>query len=208
MNDGLGFIHRFHPAADASAPVLLLLHGTGGSEDDLIEVGRKLCPRAALLSPRGKILENGMPRFFKRLAEGVFDEEDLIARSHELDAFVAAAVVHYGLEGRRIVAVGYSNGANIAAGMLLLTPGRLAGAALLRAMVPLVPAEIPDLRGLPVMLVSGRADPLVPVENAGRLEAMLIGAGADLAMQWSLGGHQLSAAELEAVRIWLAEKFP
>lgn len=120
---------------------------------------------------------------------------------------MAAAVSHYGLEDRRLIAVGYSNGANIAAGMLLLTPGRRAGAVLLRAMVPLVPTDLPDLRGLQVMLVSGRGDPIVPIENVERLEAMLRSAGAELAMQWSLAGHQLTAAELEAVRVWVAENF-
>ena len=137
------FIHEFVPGS--SNRTLLLLHGTGGNEHDLIPLGRELDPNAALLSPRGKVLENGMPRFFRRLAEGVFDLEDLQKRTHELADFVAAAADRYDIGNKNIVAVGYSNGANIAASTLLLRPEILAGAILFRAMIPLEPEERPDL---------------------------------------------------------------
>src|SRR5919106_2243449 len=145
----LGFVHRFLPGAP-SLPVLLLLHGTGGDESDLLPLGEALLPGAARLSPRGKVLENGMPRFFRRLAEGVFDLDDLRRRTQELADFVEAAAAAYGLGERRPVAVGFSNGANIAAAMLLLRPGVLSGALLIRPMVPLVPDTLPDLGGMPV----------------------------------------------------------
>jgi predicted esterase len=202
----LNFIHRYVPG-DANAPVLLLLHGTGGSENDLLDLGRSLLPGASLLSPRGKILEHGMPRFFRRLAEGVFDEPDLIARSHELADFVGAAVQEYGLAGRKVIALGYSNGANIAASTLLLRPGTLQGAVLLRSMVPLVPEKTPALNGVPVLLASGKTDPIVPVENVERLAKMLREAGAEVDLRWSPAGHQLTSPELAVAKEWLAEKF-
>jgi predicted esterase len=206
--DSLGFVHRFLPAPSWSAsPVLLLLHGTGGNEDDLLELGRNLLPGAALLSPRGKILENGMPRFFRRLAEGVFDEKDLIRRTHELADFVEVAAKQYQFDSGRVVAVGYSNGANIAASMLLLRPEILSGAVLFRAMVPLEPEALPDLSGRPVLLAAGRNDPIVPPENAEQLAAIFQKAGADVSMQWVEGGHQLTAAELELAKRWLQEAF-
>ena len=191
-------IHRFVPGA---GPVLLLLHGTGGDETSLLDLGRGLCPGAALLSPRGSVLENGTtPRFFRRLAEGVFDEKDLVQRTHEL--------AEYGFDAGNVVAVGYSNGANIAASTLLLRPDTLRGAVLLRAMVPLVPAIPPALGGTPVFLASGRHDPIVPAENVERLAAMLRQAGADVSLRWSEGGHPLASAEIDAARAWLAKTFP
>src|SRR5438093_4095070 len=131
------FIHQLVPGN--SKRTLLLLHGTGGNERDLIPLGHDLDPNASLLSPRGKVLENGMPRFFRRLAEGVFDLEDLQKRTHELADFVVSAAEHYKIDIKHIVAVGYSNGANIAASILLLRPEVLSAAVLFRAMVPLVP---------------------------------------------------------------------
>src|SRR5687767_12070839 len=148
----LSFVHQFLPAKAEGAPTLLLLHGTGGDEHDLLDLGRALNPRAALLSPRGQVLENGMPRFFRRLAEGVFDLDDLRQRTHNLAAFVAHASEAYQFDPQRVIAVGYSNGANIAASALLLHPQVLAGAVLFHAMVPLVPKELPDLRGVPVFM--------------------------------------------------------
>ena len=187
--------------------MLLLLHGTGGNEYDLLHVGRNLRSGAALLSPRGKLLENGMPRFFRRLAEGVFDEKDLVRRTHELADFVRAAAKQYQFDANRVVAVGYSNGANIAASMLLLRPEILSGAVLFRAMVPLIPEKLPDLSGRPVFLAAGRNDPIIPAENTEQLAAMLKEAGAEVSLQWSEGGHQLSAAELEEAKDWLAKAF-
>ena len=187
--------------------MLLLLHGTGGNENDLLDLGHNLLPGAALLSPRGKILENGMPRFFRRLTEGVFDEEDLIRRTHELANFVRAAAKQYQVDAKKVVAVGYSNGANIAASMLLLRPEILSGAVLFRAMVPLMPEKQPNLSGRPVFLAAGRHDPIILPENTERLATMLTAAGADVSLRWSEDGHQLNAAEIEEAKRWLAKAF-
>jgi phospholipase/carboxylesterase len=207
----LGFVHRLVPADEAvgsPAPALLLLHGTGGDEDDLLPLGRALAPGWALLSPRGKVLENGAPRFFRRLAEGVFDLDDLVARTHELADFAAAAVERHGLDRGRIVAVGFSNGANIAASLLLLRPGTLAGALLLRAMVPLEPEQAPDLSGIAVLMAVGARDPLVPRDSTRRLAELLEEAGAEVAVHVEQGaGHGLAQGDLEAARGWLAERF-
>ncbi len=203
-NERLGFIHRFVPAEDSEAPTLLLLHGTGGDENDLLPLGRMLDERAALLSPRGKILEHGMPRFFKRLAEGVFDHEDLIKRTHELAGFVEQAVSEYDLDPEGIFAAGFSNGANIVASLLLLHPDLLAGAILLRAMVPFEPETPPDLSGTPVYLAAGRSDTLVPPENTEWLAELLREAGAEVTLDWQPGGHGIGRAEIEAARGWLA----
>lgn len=198
-----GFAHRFIPAESDAPETLLLLHGTGGNEDDLLPLGRMLYAGAALLSPRGRVLENGMPRFFRRLAEGVFDEEDLVRRTHELAGFVEEAREEYVLG--RIWAAGFSNGANIAASLLLLRPGLLAGAVLLRAMVPFEPEILPDLAGAPVYLAAGRSDPIVPPENTERLAELLQSAGADVTFDWQPGGHGIGRTEIEAARRWLAD---
>jgi predicted esterase len=197
----LGFEHRFLPGAPG-LPVLLLLHGTGGDENDLLPLGEALLPGAPRLSPRGKVLENGMPRFFRRLAEGVFDLEDLRARTHELADFVAAAGTAYDLAGRKPVAVGLSNGANIAASLLLLRPGTLGGALLIRPMVPLVPEALPDLGGVPVQINAGQVDPLVPPPQSEALAKLLTDAGASVKLRWIAGGHALTREDLEAGKEW------
>lgn len=197
----LGFVHTFVPGR--SVRTLLLLHGTGGNENDLIPLGRELDPNANLLSPRGKVLENGMPRFFRRLAEGIFDEEDLIRRTHELADFIEQAATKYNLNRQNVFAVGYSNGANIAASLLLLRPKTLSGAALLRAMVPLVPEKLPDLEGIPVLLAASRYDPIIPTDEALELATMLRKAGADVGVSWDDGGHGLARETIEAARRWL-----
>src|SRR6266566_2366442 len=172
------FIHEFVPGT--SERTLLLLHGTGGNERDLIPLGRELDSSAGLLSPRGKVLENGMPRFFRRLAEGVFDLEDLTKRTNELADFVAAAAQHYGFASDNVISVGYSNGANIAAGVLLLRLGILRGALLFRAMVPLVPENLPDLSSVDVWIGAGDQDPIIPASEAQRLAKLFRDAGADV----------------------------
>jgi len=203
MTTRIDFIHRFEPAsAGTSGSTLLLLHGTGGNENDLLPVGRAVAPGAALLSPRGHVLENGMPRFFRRLAEGVFDHEDLVARTHELADFVADAAKRYGFDAKRVFAVGFSNGANIAGSMMLLRPETLAGAVLLRPMVPFEPKTPPDLRGRRALVAAGKADPIVPLEQSERLAVILREAGADVTLHWSPGGHTLDRADLAAAAAW------
>jgi phospholipase/carboxylesterase len=199
----LSFIHRFEPATAPNRPPLLLLHGTGGDENDLLGLGRTIAPGSALLSPRGKILENGMPRFFRRLAEGVFDEEDVKFRANELADFVAEARKAYGLEAP--VALGFSNGANIAAAMLMLRPEALSGAALLRAMVPLSGAQQVDLSGKRVLMISGAMDPIIPADNAKRLAASLSASGADVQHEVLPTGHNLSQTDLQLLVKWFAE---
>jgi len=205
VGDVGGFVHRFVAPSEAPAPTtLLLLHGTGGNEDDLVPLGRMLAPGAALLSPRGQVMEGAMPRFFRRLAEGVFDLDDLTHRTHELADFVAAAAGHYRFDPARVVAVGFSNGANIAASALLLRPGVLGAAILFRPMVPLVPDPLPDLTGTPVFIGAGRADSVVPAPDTERLADLLGSCGAAVTLRWQPGGHGLGTADVEAARDWLS----
>jgi predicted esterase/catechol 2,3-dioxygenase-like lactoylglutathione lyase family enzyme len=207
--DALGFIHRYLPPAAGAEPAgsttLLLLHGTGGDEDNLVSLGRALLPGAGLLSPRGKVLERGMPRFFRRLAEGVFDQEDLARRTGELADFVEAAATTYSLRRDGIVAVGFSNGANIAASLLLRRPGVLRGAVLLSPMVPFEPRTPPDLAGTAVFIGAGRADTMVPQSQVIRLAEILREAGADVTLHWEAGGHEISPGVVSAAREWLAQ---
>ncbi|MDO9425256.1 MAG: alpha/beta hydrolase [Methylobacterium sp.] len=198
----LAFVHHFEAATVADRPPLLVLHGTGGDESDLLPLGREVAPGSALLSPRGPVLENGMPRFFRRLAEGVFDEDDVRQRAADLAAFVGQARTAYGLPAP--VALGFSNGANIAAAVLLLHPGVLAGAVLLRPMRPLAVLPEPDLTGLPVLMLSGALDPIVPEANARALADRFRASGAVVQHTVLPVGHGLSRADLAAVRTWLA----
>jgi phospholipase/carboxylesterase len=200
------FIHDFVPGS--SSRTLLLLHGTGGNERDLIPLGRELDPNATLLSPRGKVLENGMPRFFRRLAEGVFDLEDLKYRTNELADFVTAAAQHYGFSTDQLVAVGYSNGANIAASMLLLRPEIMRAAILFRAMVPLIPDKLPDLSSVRVWIGAGDQDPIVPASETKRLVELFRRAGADVTIRFANAGHGLTNDDLDAARQWLGELKP
>jgi phospholipase/carboxylesterase len=198
------FIHEFIPGI--SDRTLLLLHGTGGNEHDLIPLGRELDSNAAFLSPRGKVLENGMPRFFRRLAEGVFDLEDLKKRTNELADFIKAAAKHYNLAADRIVAVGYSNGANIAASLLLLRPETLRAIVLFRAMVPLVPEQLPDLSSVRVWIGAGDQDPIIPASEAQRLVELLRRAGADVTIRFANASHALTEADVKTARRWLEER--
>lgn len=200
--DEPSFIHRFVPGT--AARTLLLLHGTGGDETDLLDVGRALDPEASLLSPRGRVLENGAPRFFRRFAEGVFDEEDVIFRAKELAAFVEAAASHYHFDPSRVTAVGYSNGANIAAATLLLGVYRLSEAVLFRAMVPLSKIDVPQLKGLRVLIAAGGLDPIAPPAMAERLAQLCESAGADVTLEIQPAGHELTAADLNIAREWLS----
>lgn len=206
MNSSLthDFKHVFVPGK--SGRTLLLLHGTGGNEMSLISLGQALDPDAALLSPLGKVLENGMPRFFRRLAEGIFDEEDLIHRTHELADFISLTSIQYAFDPKQLFAVGYSNGANIAGGLLLLRPESLGGAALLRPMVPLVPNPLPDLSNVPVLISAGNHDPIVAREEAGELGALLQRCGAQVSTEFEEAGHGLTEHTIKTTQSWLAER--
>ena len=208
MTQDLGFDHRYLPGADESGPTLLLLHGTGGNEEDLIPLGQELLAGAAILSPRGKVSEYGAPRFFRRLAEGVFDHEDLLFRTHELAAFVEAAADEYGFDPSRIVAVGYSNGANVAASTILLHPRLLRAAVLFRAMVPFEPEAPPDLSGMPVFVAAGRMDRMIAPDNTQRLVDILTEAGADVDLRWRNVGHPLTYEEVGEAKEWIAGILP
>ena len=214
----LGFVHRFIPSDKSSrggtserlskgraqSTTLLLLHGTGGNEEDLIPLGQQIAPGAAILSARGKVLENGMPRFFRRLAEGVFDIEDLKFRTYELADFVQQASKVYGFDLEHLVAVGYSNGANIATSELLLRQAILASAILFRPMVPLVPDVMPDLSTKHVFISAGLHDPIVSRQETKNLFTLLKKAGvADISINWQNSGHELISEEIRNAKDWL-----
>jgi phospholipase/carboxylesterase/glyoxalase family protein len=201
------FAHQYVPApSGGDAVTFLMLHGTGGTEHDLLHVGPLLDEGAGMLAPRGEVLENGMPRFFRRIAEGVFDPDDLHARTIELADWVRVAAQAYGFDRRRIVAVGYSNGANMAASLLLLEPHLLAGAVLFRPMVPLEPERMPHLKGVAVFVAAGRADRTMAAQQPESLVMLLHRAGADVALHWDNAGHVVDPREYGAARDWLRRR--
>lgn len=200
-----GFIHVYEPGSGDST--LLLLHGTGGDESDLLPLGRQLAPAANLLSPRGKVLEAGMPRFFRRLAPGELDIPDLRFRTDELAAFIRESAGHRGFDPDRTIAVGLSNGANIAASLLMMHPGLIGGACLLRPMLPYPPPSDLDLDGTRVLIASGGKDPMVAAEEPGELAEAFEAAGAEVELRLDpAAGHGLTQGDLEAARTWLQQK--
>lgn len=199
----LGLAHRYLPADRAGQPTLVLLHGTGGNEDDLLPLGRRLAESAGLLSPRGAVSENGMPRWFRRLAEGVFDQADLAERTDELADFLADAARAYGFGEDRVIAVGFSNGANIAASLLLRRPEALRAAVLFAPMVPFEPEALPDLSHAGVFVSAGRVDPICPPEQAERLVELLSDAGAAVTLRWHDGGHAVDPDHVDQADDWL-----
>jgi len=201
----LGFVHVFVPAEKLNSPPLLLLHGTGGDERDLLPLGRELWPGAPLLGVRGKVVENGMPRFFRRFAEGVFDVEDLKFRTEELVQFIDVASERFEFSKKRLIVVGYSNGANIAASLIIIHPHYLAAAVLFRAMVPFVPELIRDLSHLSVFMGAGRLDPIVPSGQVEELAAIFESGGADVTISWRQGGHELGEDDVRAAKTWLSK---
>jgi len=194
--------HVFRQGKDSKKPTLLLLHGTGGNELDLLPLAEKIDEEASVLSVRGNISENGMPRFFKRLAEGVFDEEDLIYRTKELNEFLDARAEEYAFDRKNIVAIGYSNGANIAASLLFHYEHALKGAILHHPMVPRRGIELPDLVGKSVFIAAGINDPICPPEEPKELQMLLEKANANVHIHWENRGHQLTAEEIDAARKW------
>ncbi len=199
------FVHLFVPGTRAGAHTLLLLHGTGGDENDLLPLGRMLDPAAAMLSVRGKVLENGMPRFFRRIAEGVFDLDDLRARTDELAMFLPEAAAEHGFDAAALVAVGYSNGANIAASLLLQSGAPLAGAILLRCMVPYEPGPGASRAGTRVLVCQGRMDPIIPAEHGQRVAELLQARGAEVTLHVEDAGHGLERGDIETARAWLSD---
>jgi predicted esterase len=204
VNDDFGFIHRFVPGEDASVETLLVLHGTGGNENDLIGIGQAIAPGAAILSPRGNVLENGAPRFFKRIAEGVFDPKEVRSRGEELARFIRAAAVTYRLDPSRIFALGYSNGANIASTVMLIEPGAIQASILLRPMVVYQPPEKSDLSGSSVFISAGRMDPIVPTASVEHLAKLFRSANADVTLKWQLAAHNLVPTEVREAAEWFA----
>jgi predicted esterase len=204
----LSFTHIYRPPTAPGAATLLMLHGTGGNEHDLVPLAAELLPGAGVLSPRGKVLERGMPRFFRRLSEGVFDIEDLKQRSAELADFVQEASKHYRFDATRVTAVGFSNGANIAGSLVLLRPGVISRAVLYRAMVPLVPDPLPVAASTSVLISNGRVDPLVPVAETERLASLFRAAQINVSVVWQQAGHQLVHDDITNARAWLEHEDP
>ncbi|MFC5601892.1 alpha/beta hydrolase [Sporosarcina koreensis] len=199
--------HIFKQGTDNSKPTLLLLHGTGGTEQDLLPLAELIDPEASVLSVRGNVLENGMPRFFRRLAEGVFDEEDLIFRTEELHKFLNEAAEEHGFDRSNIVAVGYSNGANIAASLLFHYADSLKGAILHHPMVPRRGIDLPDLAEVPVFIAAGKNDPICPAQETVDLQELLAGAGASTEVHWEMNGHSLTRTEVDAAAEWYRKNF-
>jgi len=204
----LGFEHRYVAGEGKLASLtLLLLHGTGGDGDSLLQLGYTLAPGAALLSPSGQVREGESRRFFRRLAEGVFDQEDLAIRTHDLWMFVRDAAVAYQLDPHRIVAIGYSNGANIASSLMLRHSDSLAGAVLFRPMVPFTPKSGPLLSGIPVLICAGERDPFQSASDTERLAEILRSADADVTVHLERAGHELAMGDIVTARDWITSNF-
>ncbi|EZH65046.1 carboxylesterase [Bacillaceae bacterium JMAK1] len=199
--------HIFQKGSNEHAPVLLLLHGTGGDENDLLPLAKMIAPDSSVLSVRGNVAENGMPRFFRRLREGVFDEEDLIFRTKELHEFLDNAATQYNFDRSNIVAVGYSNGANIAASLLFHYEDSLKGASLHHPMVPRRGITLPSLKDTPIFIGAGKQDPICRPEETEELTNLLKEAGADVTLHWENGGHQLTQSELNEAIEWFTKTF-
>lgn len=202
--------HLFKPVGEgdiSNRPVLLLLHGTGGDERDLLPLAELIAPSSAILSVRGSVLENGMPRFFRRFPSGAFDEEDLLLRTRELHDFLDGAAAQYGFARDNIVAIGYSNGANIAASLLFHHPGALRGASLHHPKVPRRGVDLPEMKGLPVFIGAGRQDRICPPEETEELDQLLSTAGAQVEVHWEPYGHQLTETEVQAAAAWFERSF-
>ncbi|KUP09520.1 carboxylesterase [Bacillus coahuilensis m2-6] len=192
----------YKEAKDPQKPILLLLHGTGGNEEDLLPLAEMIDRDAGVLSVRGSVLENGMPRFFKRLAEGVFDEKDLIERTDELYAFLDHIADEQEFDRNRVIAIGYSNGANIAGSLLFHHPHSLKAAILHHPMVPRRGITIPNLESTPVFIAAGTNDPICSLEESKELADLLKGAGSDVTLHWEHRGHQLTLEEVKAAKEW------
>ncbi len=194
--------HYVHQAGSPHKAPLLLLHGTGGNEHDLLDLAKAVAPDRAVLSPRGQVLENGMPRFFRRFAEGKFDEDDVRQRTHELADFIREACKAYNLS--KPIALGFSNGANIAAALLALFPDAVSGAVLLRAMAPFKTMPDTTLAGVPVLLLSGRQDSMIPQTESDRLAAWLTTHKADLQHHTWPTGHGLIQSDIQMMSQFLS----
>jgi phospholipase/carboxylesterase len=199
--------HIFQQGSDNDAPVLVLLHGTGGTEHDLLPLAQRISPQSSVISIRGNVSENGMPRFFRRLAEGVFDIEDLIFRTRELHEFLDQAAAEYGFDRNNLVAIGYSNGANIAGSLLFHHAGSLKGAILHHPMVPIRNVQLPDLSGTPIFIGAGENDPICTPQETEELYGLLTGAGADVTVHWERFGHRLTGSEVETAAVWYEGRF-
>ncbi len=199
--------HLFQKGTDNAAPTLLLLHGTGGTENDLLPLAEIISPSSNVLSVRGNVLEHGMPRFFRRLAEGVFDEEDLVFRTKELHGFLAEAAEKYDFDRSNVVAIGYSNGANIAGSLLFHYENALKGAILHHPMVPRRGIPLPLLTGTPIFISAGTNDPICAPQETTDLEKLLSEAGASVQVHWENFGHQLTRSEVEAAKRWFEANF-
>jgi len=205
VTEDLGFIHRFLPAeGPASAETLIVLHGTGGDENDLIGIGQAIAPGAEILSPRGNVLENGAPRFFGRIAEGVFDPKEVRSRAEELARFIRAAVVTYRLDPTRVFALGHSNGPNVASTVMFVEPGVLDAAILFRPMPVYEPRPKHDLAGTAVFISAGRMDPIVPASSVEKLAELFESAHGEVTLKWQLAGHNLVPNEVREAAEWLA----
>jgi phospholipase/carboxylesterase len=199
--------HIFVKGTRSEAPTLVLFHGTGGSEHDLLPLAKQLSPESAALSIRGNVLENGMPRFFRRLAEGVFDEVDLIFRTKEVNDFLDEAAIEYGFDRGNLVAVGYSNGANIAGSLLFHYTKTFIGAILHHPMVPLRGITLPDLSGTPIFIGAGSNDPICTPQETEELQGLLKGAGAAVEVHWERFGHQLTSSEVASAATWFQKQW-
>ncbi|EDL65937.1 alpha/beta hydrolase [Bacillus sp. SG-1] len=199
--------HIFKQGNKENGPTLLLLHGTGGNERNLLPLAEMIAPGYSVLGVRGNVSEHGMPRFFRRLAEGVFDEEDLVFRTKELKKFIDESAEKYGFDRNNVLAIGYSNGANIAASMMYHYNDAVQGAILFHAMVPLRSVDMADLSGTPVFLGAGENDPLIPAQETKELADALRSSNADVTEYWTRGGHQLTREEIEQAADWFKEKY-